>query len=108
MPIESRLPRTIRNINPNTGLHLVKRDFQKKFLDQQCEQLIQKLDTAITATFKAAPLRLRQSYLLDHTNATKTPQGKEAQLERGVYAQWSTPSCSPAVGCWERIAAFQV
>jgi hypothetical protein len=105
---ERHEPRTIRAINPAKGLHRIKRDFQKRFMAEQCEQLVGCLDEAIAATFKAAPVRERRPYLVMRTQVTLNPAGKEARLERALHAQWSKEGCSPVEGCWERLIAFQV
>jgi hypothetical protein len=88
-------------------LHGLKREFQKRFMAEQCEQLVALLDEAISATFKAAPNRLRP-YLIQRKKVSAPKEGREAHLERSLYAQWSKVDCSPAKLCWDRIVAFQV
>jgi len=107
MSDEAREPRSIRPIDPKKGLHGIKREIQKKFMEAQCKQLAAVLDEAIAATFAAAPDR-RRPYLIDRTKVVEPKEGRESQLERSIYAQWSRVACAPAVGCWERIVAFQV
>jgi hypothetical protein len=103
----ARKPRTLRTIDPKKGLHGLKHDIQKRFMAEQCEQLVAVLDEAISATFAAAPDR-RRPYLIDRTRIAHPKEGLEAHLERSLYAQWSEANCSPAIGCWDKIAAFQV
>jgi hypothetical protein len=107
MNVEGRKPRSIRGMNPALGLHRLKRQFQKKFMAEQCQQLTAVLDDAIAATFKEAPVR-RRAYLVDRSTMTRSPAGKEAQLEWAVYQQWSGPSCERVEGCWQRLINFQV
>jgi hypothetical protein len=103
----TRKPRSIRSIDPKKGLHGIKREIQKRFMAEQCEQLVAVFDEAISATFAAAPDR-RRPYLIDRTKVSDPKQGLEAHLERSLHAQWSRADCAPATGCWERIVAFQV
>jgi hypothetical protein len=95
----------IRTLSPAKGLHVLKNEFQKKYLREQCEFLLAHLDEAIHHTFRLAPVRNRP-YLVDHANARR-PEHPEGQLERALHAQWAG-ECEPAVGCWERLVAFQV
>jgi hypothetical protein len=104
---EELKPRSIRPIDPKQGLHGIKREIQKKFMAVQCEQLVNVLDEAISATFAAAPDRHR-SYLINRTKVAYPKEESEAHLERGLHAQWSKTDCTPATGCWESIVAFQV
>lgn len=90
---EPHEPRTVRAINPAKGLHRIKRDFQKRFMAEQCDQLVARLDDAIAATFKAAPVRERP-YLVARTKVTLNPGGREARLERALHAQWSKEGCA--------------
>lgn len=94
-------------MDPSLGLHRLKREFQKKYAAEQCYQLTQMLDEAIAATFEQAPVRGRK-YLADRSAMTRTPAGKEAQLEWAIYRQWSGPSCERVEGCWQRLINFQV
>jgi hypothetical protein len=107
MEPEQREPRSMRPINPLKGLHRIKRDFQKRIMAAQCDQLVAVVDDPIAATFKAAPVRERP-YLVARTKVTLNPGGSEARLERALHAQWSKDGCSPVEGCWERLIAFQV
>jgi hypothetical protein len=107
MAEEARKPRSMRPIDPKKGLHEIKGDIQKKFMAAQSEQLVGVLDDVISATFAAAPDR-RRSYLIDRTKVVDPKEGRESHLERNLHAQWSRADCTPATGCWERIAAFQV
>ena len=104
---DARKPRSIRTIDPRKGLHGIKREIQKKFMAVQCEQLVEVLDQAISATFTAAPDR-RRPYLVNRTIVAAPKEGSEAHLERGIHEQWSKRDCTPAVGCWQSIVAFQV
>src|SRR4051812_34024006 len=92
-------------LDPTTGLHVLKSRFQKKYMGEQCEFLLAHLDEVIHHTFRFAPVRNRP-YLVDHANARR-PEHPEGQLERALHAQW-VGECEPAVGCWDRLVAFQV
>jgi hypothetical protein len=105
--MEPRIRRSIRRMDPALGLHRLKREFQKKFMAEQCAQLASVLDEAIAATFAAAPVRVR-SYLVDRSGMKRSLAGKEARLEWSVYQQWSGPSCESVEGCWQRLINFQV
>lgn len=98
-------------INPADGLHRIKRQFQKRYMGQQCEALVRSVDDAIDATVCAAPIRTgRLRYLIARQPGTK-PVHAEAQLERALFARWGPhagPSCRPLEGCWYRIASFQI
>ena len=79
----ARKPRSIRPVDPKKGLQGLKREIQKKFMAEQCEQLVAVLDEAISATFKAAPDR-RQKYLVHRTKVSAPKEGREAHLERSL------------------------
>ena len=53
---QGRKARSIRNLDPSKGLHLLKADFQKRFMSEQCSQLTSRLDEAILATLAKAPV----------------------------------------------------
>ena len=97
---------TMNDLDPTLGLHVLKREFQKKYMGEQCESLLAHLDEAIDHTLRLAPVRERP-YLVSHESA-KHPIHAEGRLERALHGQWVAPQCEPAVGCWQRIIAFQV
>jgi hypothetical protein len=105
--MESRTPRSMRQMNPALGLHRLKREFQKKFMEEQCEQLVTVLDEAIAVTLREAPVR-RRRYLVDRTGMNRSPAGEEARLEWALFQQWSSTSCAAVSECWTRIVNFQV
>ena len=105
--MQNRTPRSMRPMDPALGLHRLKREFQKKFMAEQCDQLTATLDAAIEATFRDAPVR-RRRYLVDRTGMERSPAGEEARLEWAMYRQWASSSCEPVEDCWTRIINFQV
>ena len=50
---EAHKARSIRSIDPKKGLHGIKREIQKKFMAEQCAQLVAVLDEAISADGRA-------------------------------------------------------
>ncbi len=101
----SDLPDAYR-LDTTAGLHVVKSQFNKTFMEPQCRQLFDQLDQAIAATRKVAPLR-DQGYLTRPRTESGEPLGEEARWERGLWRQWSSPDAQPVAGAWERIATYQ-
>lgn len=99
------------------GLHILKDDIQ------QTRDLLNNLDTAITATRDLAPKREPKSKKTDENlfrlqrdllsqeasiaNPIKLTR-KEDRLEREAWCHWSSPSAVPVPGAWERLVTYQM
>lgn len=95
-------------IEPGVELHLLKHQFQKRFMGEQCLDLLPLLNDAIRRTFEVAPVR-QLPYLPTRPfdPPAKEPQNPEARLERRLYRQWASGH-SPAGEFWQRMACYQV
>ncbi len=97
----------MRVINPDLGLHRLKRDFfQKRHLAAQCDALREGIDRALDATLAAAPVR-RKAYAL-RRDPGRLPAHPEARWEQGCWEQWSRPTSDPAPDAWHRLIGYQV
>jgi hypothetical protein len=97
----------MNSIDPSRGLHQLGALFQKKFMAEQCEQLLSGLDVAIQATRLAAPVRDRP--YLRPSDQERSPNRPEAKLEVAMWRRWKdrTP-VDPVPGAWYRILTYQV
>jgi hypothetical protein len=95
-------------IDPTAGLHLIKHQFQKRYMGAQCQALLEVLDAAIERTRELVPVRDR-SYLIEREVGSKATR-PEGLLERALFDRWGphAKDCTPAGTCWDRIVGFQV
>ncbi len=94
---------------PESGLHLLKDEWgQKQHLDEQSTLLAGKLDVAITATHKAAPLRTQGFALTRPGTENISDSREESLLEAAMLARWKQPGLWEIPGAWNRLVAFQV
>lgn len=97
----------MRHLDCNQSLHLMGEVFQKTFMAEQCELLIQGLDCAIEATRRAVPIR-QQPYVLDRKKRSGLA-GPESKLEEAMWRRWSgRDSCDAVPGAWYRIIGYQL
>jgi hypothetical protein len=96
-------------IDCTKSMHLLKNEFTKKYLSEQCEQLLEGLDRAIAATVACAPVRRNSGYFVQRDGGTPSAESTEALWERALWAHFSDPRSSPAVpGAWYRLVTYQV
>lgn len=96
-------------IDCSKSLHLLKNEFTKTYLAQQCEQLLAGLDQAIAATVECAPVRRNSGYFDERDGGSPNASSTEALWERAMWAQLSDADASPSLpGAWYRLVTYQV
>lgn len=90
------------------SLHELKDEFRKRYMGEQCRQLLVGLDSAIRATTERAPAR-SQLYVLNRTgHAQGVVTRPEDTLERAVWEQWNKQDAEPVPHAWHRILSYQM
>jgi len=96
-------------IDCTMSMHVLKNEFTKTYLAEQCEQLLDGLDRAIAATVECAPVRRNSGYFVERDGGTPRAESTEALWERAMWAHFCDPLLSPAVpGAWYRLVTYQV
>jgi hypothetical protein len=101
-----KLQRGERNIITSDALHLLKRQFQKRFLAEQCRELTNCLAEALAATDKIAPVREGRPYI-HNRDVERETVASEATWEERLFRECKVPrpgSYAP----WKRLLTYQV
>lgn len=88
------------------SLHMIKDDFDKTHMREQCAQLVAEFDEAYGRTVACAPVR-SNPYVLTRPQ-DRIVQGPEAKWEEAILRQWSGANARPVVGLWHRVVTYQM
>ena len=94
------------NIIGAEGLHVLKRRFQKRFLAQQCTDLVNCLEGAIAATMEVAPVREGKRYIKERTEPREI-KAAEARWEEALFWAWKDPSPG-SFAPWTHLLSYQI
>jgi hypothetical protein len=101
-----RRPRGQANIIGAEALHILKRRFQKRFLAQQCTQLVNCLETALAATMDVAPVRIGKRYIQERIGP-RDPRASEATWEEALFRDCKEPGPG-TFAPWARLLSYQI
>ncbi len=109
----------MNHLDPNQGLHLLKKQIKQDYATEQAEFIRQNLEKLIVSTERAAPrrqlgrkkadlYRLWSRNLDEEKRLLPTRGGhSEAYLERAAWCRWYEAG-GRVLGSWERLVTFQM